>query len=67
MYIEESLRNVRCDTVACHRFAKFNISTNSYKGKLCLCDKCFNDLFTSMSSINKTENKPKGENNAKRK
>ena len=69
MYIEECLRNLKCDTAGCHSNAKYNINTSGYKGNLCLCEKCFNNLYDNVNKIKKSQTskliKNKGENNAK--
>jgi len=62
MKVEACLKNVRCDTANCHRFAIFNINTNGYKKNLCLCESCFKELYSEMTKskkelINKTVGK----------
>lgn len=58
MFVEKCPKNVRCDTGNCHNFANFNINTNGYKKNICLCEKCFNELYLSMQKC-KRENKIK--------
>ena len=66
MHIAETLKNVRCDTVGCHKIAKYNLDTNSYKGSTCLCLECFNNLYKAMQLIKKSttlkQTKEKGDN-----
>ena len=53
MQVENCPINVRCDTVNCHKFSKFNINTNGYKKNICLCESCFNELFVQMQKAKK--------------
>ena len=53
MFVEECLKNIRCDIANCHKLAKFNINTSSYKGNICLCQDCFNTLLTAMKKLDK--------------
>ena len=61
MYIEKCPKNIRCDTLNCHAFATFNINTNGYKKNLCLCEKCFNELYKNIQNIKKQIKQEKGE------
>ncbi|MBQ3158704.1 MAG: hypothetical protein IJB98_03320 [Clostridia bacterium] len=64
MLIEKCLKNIRCDTGACHQMAKFNINTSSYKGSIYLCEKCFKELYNLMLKMKKeyTSKETKGNN-----
>lgn len=62
MFIQESLKNIRCDTISCHKLAQYNICTSSYKGNIYMCDDCFNKLHSAIQSIKKEKtNKKKKE------
>lgn len=54
MCVETTLKNIRCDTVACHKMAKFSINTSGYKGCIYLCEECFNKLYLAMQRQKKT-------------
>lgn len=60
MTIEKCSNNVRCHVAGCRNFAICNIDTNGFKGNLCLCNECLQDLEKSLKKFknqNKTENK----------
>ena len=59
MQIEESQKNVRCDSANCHNFATFNINTNGYKQNIYICEECFQKLFDSIQKIKKIQKKSK--------
>jgi len=60
MKIDLCPHNIRCDTAGCFSYAKYNINTASYKGSICLCDKCLNELHQSINQIKKSlKNKEK--------
>ena len=61
MYIEECPKNVRCDTANCFSFALYNINTNGYKKNLCLCESCFNTLYSAMLKAKRKQQKNKGD------
>jgi len=63
MHIEKCLANIRCDTANCHKFSKYNINTNGYKKNICLCECCFNELYSQMQSIKKELKLKRMENN----
>lgn len=60
MKIDECLNNVRCYTANCNKMAKYNIDTNGFKGNLCFCKNCFEELSKLILQINKS-NKNLGE------
>ena len=55
MQVENCPKNVRCDTLNCHKFALFNIDTNGYKRNICLCESCFDSLFSSMKKAKQAQ------------
>ena len=57
MLIEKCPINIRCDTANCHKYATYNIDTNGYKKSICLCDTCFNSLYSAMQRIKKQQKK----------
>lgn len=59
MIVEESQKNIRCDSPSCNKFAKFSIITSGYKGNINLCEDCFLNLYQSMKSAIKPQNKTK--------
>ena len=59
MHIEECLKNIRCDTANCHNFATYNINTNGYKKNICLCENCFNSLYSEMQKLKRKKVKEK--------
>lgn len=59
MFIDFCLNNVRCDTGNCHNFAYVCVNTSGYKGNICLCKKCFNQLTNEVSKIKKIDKSKK--------
>lgn len=64
MFISNSLKNIRCDTANCNKFSSFVINTSGYKGSLCLCEDCFDDLLNQMKKF-KAKNKEQRNEKAK--
>ncbi len=44
MRIAKIVKNIRCDTVLCNKCADFELTINSYKGNLYLCEKCYKTI-----------------------
>lgn len=44
MTIDKCTNNVRCHVAGCKNFATCNIDTNGFKGNLCLCNNCLQQL-----------------------
>ena len=54
MRVDKCLKNVRCDCGGCKNFAIANIDTNGYKGSICVCRKCFDDLCRDITKLKKS-------------
>lgn len=50
--------NIKCDTVMCNQIAKYQLSTNSYKGNSFFCQKCFS-LIQKLFKRTNTKNDQK--------
>lgn len=57
MRIEKCLKNIRCDEARCKNFAKYSLTTSSYKGNFNFCEECFLSLKNSIIKLIKTEKK----------
>ena len=57
MNIDKCKNNIKCDIARCKNNAEIIIRTNSYKGDLCLCKKCANELYVLINKCNKESKK----------
>ena len=44
MILQKIYKQIKCDTVMCHKNSSYQITTNSYKGDMFLCTDCFTNL-----------------------
>lgn len=59
MTVDKCLKNVRCHIAGCNNFAEYNIDTNGFKGNLCLCKQCTNELFKELKLKTQTKTEKK--------
>ena len=59
MKITRKLMKIRCDSVMCGEMAGYEIESESYKGNIYLCDKCFANLQTNIKKVNIKNEKTK--------
>ncbi len=60
MNIQKINKLIKCDIVLCNENANYQIDTNSYKGTMFVCEKCFNlmqKLFKRTTIKNEQNNK----------
>ena len=50
---------IRCDSGLCHEIASYEIESQSYKGNIYLCEKCFSNLQTNIKKVNIKNEKTK--------
>lgn len=55
MFLSKSPSNVRCDTINCHNFSAYTLSTSTYKGSLNLCPCCAKQLEQAIKSLKSQE------------
>lgn len=54
MKLAQTNKTIKCDSVLCHNLSTFKIESNSYKGDMFLCDKCFKELTNIIKKGTKT-------------
>ena len=59
MKITKKLMKIRCDSGLCHEIASYEIESQSYKGNIYLCEKCFSNLQTNIKKVNIKNEKTK--------
>lgn len=52
MKISKIKQKIVCDTVLCGEIATYCIESESYKGNIYLCEKCFKSLQNNLKRIN---------------
>lgn len=51
MKISKKKTRIMCDTILCNTFSDFVIESESYKGNIYLCEKCFGVLQSNIKRI----------------